>query len=125
MRALGCLLVLVIAAAIGLFIYRSALTESAVPPEQQIDTVGVRLDLQAIAQAEKIYVVTHGRYGTLEELASERAIPFRGENRHGYSYTAQVEGDQHFRIIARPNDPAKAGWPTLAVDETGQVVQEP
>ncbi len=125
MRALGCLLVLVLTAAIGLFIYRSALTESAAPPEQQIDTVGVRLDLQAIARAEKVYAATHGRYGTLDELFSERAIPFRGESRHGYSYTAQVEGDQHFRITARPIDPAKAGWPTLAVDETMQVVQEP
>ncbi len=83
------------------------------------------MDLQAIARAERIYAVTQGRYGTLDELFSERAIPFRGESRHGYNYTAQVEGDQHFRIIARPIDPAKAGWPTLAVDETGQVVQEP
>ncbi len=125
MRAFGCLLVLVVAAAIGLFIYRSALTESGVPPEQQIDTVGVQLDLQAIARAEKIHVVTHGRYGTLDELLAERAIPFSGENRHGYKYTAEAEGDQHFRITARPVDPAKTSWPTFSVDETGQVVQEP
>ena len=125
MRAFGCLLVLVVAAAIGLFIYRNALTETAVPPEQQIDTVGVQLDLQAIARAEKMFVITHGHYGTLDELVSARAIPFRGENRHGYSYSAQAEGDQHFRITATPIDPAKRSWPTLSVDETGQVTQGP
>jgi hypothetical protein len=128
MRAFGCLLVLLLAAVIGLFVYRTALRESTVggvPPEQQIDTVGVRLDLQAIARAEKMYVITHGRYGTLDELVSERALPFRGENRHGYRYTAQVEGESHFQITATPIDPAKTGWPTLSVDETGQVVQAP
>lgn len=124
-RTFGCLLVLVLAAAIGLFIYRSALTESTVggvPPQQQIDTVGIQLDLQAIARAEKMYVITHGRYATLGELVSERAIPFSGENRHGYRYAAEVEGDRRFRIVAAPLDPAKVDWPTFSIDETGQIV---
>ncbi len=128
MRTVGCLLVLVLAAAIGLFIYRSALTGSTVggvPPEQQIDTIGVQMDLQAIARAEKIYVVTHGRYGSLDDLVSAREIPFSGENRHGYTYVAQTEGDRHFRVTARPVDPARTDWPTFSIDETGQVVQGP
>jgi len=125
LRAFGCLLVLVLAAGIALFIYRNALTQTGMPPQEQIDTVGVQLDLQAIARAEKIYLVSHGRYGTVEELAAERAIPFSGENRHGYSYSAEADGDQHFRITARPVDPAKTSWPTLAIDETMQVVQQP
>jgi len=128
MKAFGCLLVLLVAAVIGLFIYRTALTESTVggvPPEQQIDTVGVKLDLQAIARAQKIYVVTHGRYGTMAELLEARAIPFSGESRHGYTYAAEVEGDQRFRVTATPIDSTKAGWPTFTVDETGNVVQAP
>jgi len=94
-------------------------------PEQQIDTVGVQLDLQAIARAEKIYVVTHGRYGTLQDLAADGAIPFSGENRHGYNYAAEADSDRHFRITARPIDPTKTGWPAISVDETMKVVQEP
>ncbi len=127
MRAFGCLLVLVLAAGIALFIYRTALTESTVggvPPQQQIDTVGVQMDLQAIARAEKIYVVTHGRYGTMDDLFAARAIPFSGENRHGYSYSAEAEGESHFRVTARPIDPAKTTWPSFSVDETMQVVTE-
>lgn len=127
MRAVGCLIVLVLAAGIGLLIYRNALVETSVnglPPQAQIDTVGVQMDLQSIARAEKIYVVSHGRYGTVDELFADRAIPFSGENRHGYTYSAQADGESHFRITARPIDPAKTTWPTFAIDETMQVVQE-
>ncbi|MFB3906062.1 MAG: hypothetical protein ACE15E_21670 [Acidobacteriota bacterium] len=128
MRALGCLLVILLAGAIGLFLYRSALTETTVgggPPQQQIDTVGVRMDLQSIARAEKIYVITHGRYGSFQDLVSDGAIPFSSENRRGYTYGIESEGDRHFRVTARPADPARTEWPTFAIDETGQLVQEP
>ena len=76
---------------------------NGLPPQAQIDTVGVQMDLQSIARAEKIYVVSHGRYGTVDELFADRAIPFSGENRHGYTYSAQADGESHFRITARPS----------------------
>jgi len=115
-----------LAAAIGLFIYRNVLTQGTgqgMPPGQQIDTVAVEMDLHAIARAEKVFLVTHGRYGTIEELTADGAIPFSGENRHGYTYTTVTAGDSHFRIIAAPFEAGKAYWPRLSVDETMQVVQ--
>jgi len=120
----GCILGLVLALGIVWFIYRDAVTGGMqTPPEQQIDTVAVRMDLLGIAQAERIYMATHGRYGSLEELVENRAIAFAPENRHGYSYEAEMDGDPHFRVVATPVDPAKAAWPTLAIDETMQVTQ--
>ncbi len=124
MKKAGCILGLVLALGIVWFIYRGAVSGGMqTPPQQQIDTVGVRMDLLGIAQAERVFQATHGRYGSLEELVEDRAIGFSPENRHGYNYEAEIDGDQHFRVVATPMDPSKAAWPTLAIDERMQVTQ--
>jgi hypothetical protein len=127
MKKAGGLLALVIALGIGYFIFRAQFTQGptgGAPPQQTIDTVGVRNDLIAIAQAERMYLASHGTYASLEQLQQEGAITFSGTNRRGYNFTAETSGGEHFRIVAAPVDPAKAGWPTLAIDETMQVVQQ-
>jgi len=119
--------VLVLTAAIGLFIYRSALTQvspGGTSPEAQINTVGVHMALVSIARAEKAYLATHGRYGTVEELVEAGVIGLANSNPHGYTYQAEIDGERHFRITARPLDSGKLNLPVFSVDETLEVVQE-
>jgi hypothetical protein len=126
MRAAGSILGLVIVMAIIWFVVKSQVSQgptSGQPPKEVIDVVGVKSDLLAIAQAERMYLASHGSYVSVDELQQDGSITFSGANRRGYSYTAEVDDGQHFKITAQPTDPAKAGWPTLSIDETMQVTQ--
>ena len=126
MRAVGGILGLVIVMAIIWFVVKSQFTQGPTggqPPKEVIDVVGVKSDLLAIAQAERMYLASHGSYASVDELQQDGSITFSGANRRGYSYTAEVDDGQHFRITAQPTDPAKAGWPTLSIDESMQVSQ--
>jgi len=127
MRAAASLLGLVIVVAIIWFVMKAQLTQGPTggqPPKQVIDVVGVKNDLVVIAQAERMYLASHGSYVSVDELQQDGSITFSGANRRGYSYTAEVEDGQHFKITATPSDPAKAGWPTLTIDESMQVAQQ-
>ena len=126
MKRVGGLLGLVIALGIGYFIFKAQYTTGptgGAPPKEVIDVVGVRSDLLSIAQAERLYMASNGNYTSLEKLQQDGAITFSGANRRGYDYAAEVEDGQHFRITATPVDPAKAAWPTLAIDESMQISQ--
>lgn len=127
MKAAGMILGLVIAMAIVWFVVKTQFSQGpagAQPPKETIDVVGVKSDLLSIAQAERIYMASHGAYGSVDELQQEGSLSFSGTNRRGYSYSADVDDGQHFKITASPVDPAKAGWPTLSIDETMQVTQQ-
>jgi hypothetical protein len=127
MRVVGSLLALLIVLAIGYFIFKAQFAkgpQQGAPPMEQIDVVGVTTDLQAIAQAERMYLASHGAYATVDELQLEGSITFSPSNRRGYSYVADLDDGQHFKVTARPVDPSKQGWPTLAVDETMQVSRQ-
>jgi hypothetical protein len=132
MKRAGGLLGLVIVLGIGYFIFKSQFTggptgggvTGGAPPKQVIDVVGVKNDLIAIGQAERLYLASHGTYASVEQLQQDGAILFSGINRRGYNYTAEISGGEHFRIVAAPADPAKAGWPTLAIDDTMQITQQ-
>jgi hypothetical protein len=126
MKKAGGLLGVVIALGVGYFIFKSQMTTGptgGAPPQEVIDTVGVRNDLLAIAQAERLYMASHGSYATIEQLQQDGAIGFSGTNRRGYNYSAEISGER-FRIVATPADPTKATWPTLSIDETMQVTQQ-
>jgi hypothetical protein len=127
MRKVGGLIGLVIALGIGYFIFKAQYTMGPVggaPPKEQIDVVGVRSDLLAIAQAERMYLASNGTYVSLEQLQKDGGLTFSGTNRRGYDYVAEVDDGQHFRITATPVDPAKANWPTLSIDENMQITQQ-
>lgn len=126
MKAAGGILGIVIALAIGYFIFKTQYAQGptgGAPPKLVIDVVGVKSDLLSIAQAERIYLASHGAYASVDELQQDGAIAFSATNRRGYNYVAEVDDGQHFQITATPSDPAKEGWPTLAIDETMQVSQ--
>ena len=116
MKRVGGLLGLVIALGIGYFIFKAQYTTGpagGAPPKEVIDVVGVRSDLLAIAQAERMYLANNGTYTSLEKLQQDARTA-----KHERS-----EWGQHFRITATPVDPAKAAWPTLWIDETTQISQ--
>jgi hypothetical protein len=124
MKAFGILGV-VIALCAGLYLYQRSLQDihdAAGSPQQQIDTVAIRQRLLAIGQTERQYQAQNGKYATLDELASAQLLPGGTEDR-GYAFTADVT-PSGFTITATPTAQDKADWPTLAVNETMQVVEK-
>lgn len=123
MRSIFGLLGLVIAVAIVYWIYSAQYggEQGNLPPTQQIDVTGVRMDLMALSQAERRYAALRGSYATLEELQQEESVPFKGTGNRGYTYEINLEDAQSFRITATPVDPERTHWPTLSIDQTGQL----
>ena len=122
MRAFGLIAVVIVLCA-GFLIYQrraADLTQSGSPLEQ-VDTTAVRQRLLTIAQTERQYQASNGKYATLEELASENLLP-GGTEQRGYTFTAEIRSSG-FTITARPTDPAKKDWPTLEVTETMSVTE--
>jgi hypothetical protein len=127
MRRAASILGLIIALAIVWTVIKTQFTQGptgGAPPKQVIDVVGVKTDLLAIAQAERLYLASHGSYASLDQLQQEGAISFSGANRRGYNYIADIDDGQYFKITAAPSDPAKIGWPTLWIDENMEVTEK-
>jgi len=127
MKKAGGLLGVVIVLGIGLFIFKTQMSQGptgGAPPREVIDTAGVQQDLLAIGQAERMYLAGHGSYASLDQLQQEGALTFSGANRRGYNYTAEIDDGQHFRVTASPSDPAKKDWPTLSIDDTMQISRQ-
>lgn len=93
-------------------------------PQQQIDLVGVKSDLLAIAQAERMYLAVNGSYASLDQLRQDGSITYSTTGRRGYNYFADIDDGQHFKITATPADPARSDWPSFFIDETMQVFQQ-
>jgi hypothetical protein len=114
---------LLIALGVGYVLYSRSLTSAGVtqaPPQQTIDVTDIRANLLTIAQAERIYLVAHGTYGTVDQLNQDGPPMMVTENR-GYVFNAEPNGAQSFKVTATPTDPNKVGWPTLTIDETMMV----
>ena len=122
MRALG-LIAVIIVLGVGFLIYErraAELTESG-SPQEQVDVTAIRQRLLTIAQTERQYQASNGKYATLEELAAENLLP-GGTDQRGYRFTAEI-GSAGFTITAIPTDSAKQNWPTLEITEAMQVTQ--
>ena len=127
MRAAGGILGLLFVVAIIWFVVKSQFSQGpagAQPPAETINVVGVKSDLLAIAQAERVYLASHGSYASMDELQQEGSLSFSGVDRRGYNFTAEIDDGQHFKITGRPSDPAKATWPTVTIDDTMQESQQ-
>ena len=127
MRSMGIVIGLVLALGVGYFAVGRSVANSSgqAPPQEQIDVVAIRRSLLTVGQAERQFLVAHGSYGTLAELAQERLLPggLASINQRGYVFTDAVDGDHGFTITAVPTDPNRADWPTLAITEFQEVVQ--
>ncbi|HZQ95875.1 MAG TPA: hypothetical protein VFA67_12755 [Candidatus Sulfotelmatobacter sp.] len=114
----------ILAMAAGLYIYsRQAQSTSAAAggnnPKAAIDITAVRSDLMTIAQAERGYFALEGKYASLDELVSSRALSV-ARQRPPYSYELETSGSG-FRVIASRTVEDNAGTPAqISVDENMQ-----
>ncbi len=127
MRVVGGIVGLVVVLGIGMFIYKAQFTQGptgGAPPTETIDVAGVKNELIALAQAERLYLASHGSYASLEELQQEGSTTVSDGARRGYGFSASIDDGRHFKITATPSDPAKQSWPTLAIDDTMQISRQ-
>lgn len=101
-RVLG-FLSLVITMAIGMYIYSlqvKTLTPGAGSgnPAEIAPITGVKNDLISIANAERGYMATEGKYASLEELISGHYLSIKGE-RPPYTYDVETTSSG-FRVTA-------------------------
>jgi hypothetical protein len=132
MRALVSLL---IAAAVAMAIYMYTLKQAAPGPgmvaTQAISLTGVKNDLIAIAQAERMYYVQNGSYADLATLSSSGTMNITRTSRDGYTYSVESSGNG-FTVTARhtaapvdlPAGVTPPHFPTLSIDQTMEVHQE-
>jgi len=116
-RAFG-FIVLVIVVAIGGYLYMKqtqSVTSVGSNPETTIAVTAVRNDLLAIANAERRYFASNGKYASLDELrtAGDITIPARPN----YSYSAQTN-ETTFKIVAVYSGPDAKAPKRITVDET-------
>jgi hypothetical protein len=125
---------LLVTAALGLGIYLYTLKQAAPGPNmvvtQNISIVGVKNDLVAIAQAERMYYAQNGSYADLPTLTSSGTMNIARTGRDGYTYSADSSGNS-FTVTATytaPPAPNPAGvtpphFPTYSIDQTMEVHQ--
>jgi len=123
MKIFGILSLLIVLSA-GFFMYQRSVT--SLPAGEsltaQIDTTAIRQRLLTIAQTERNYLGSNGRYATLEQLINENLLP-GGTEQRGYTFTAVVNGSTGFTITATPTDEDKQDWPTLEITESMKVTE--
>jgi len=118
------LLVSVIAIAIGLYLYakQSQTTAGSLPGgtlKSAPNITGVRGDLLSIANAERNYMASEGRYATsIDNLVDAHYLTIRGE-RPPYSYSIETNASG-FRVVATRS--GESGVPSeISIDETMQI----
>ena|SRR5579864_1617243 len=117
---MGVLLVL----AIGAYLYvqqAQSAGKEAGNPRATVDLVGVKMDLDNLAQAEQRYQAREGHYATLDQLRSGGDISMASDHRGPYSYSASP-GDNGFTITATYSGPPNPDAPqSLNIDENMQI----
>src|SRR5512135_1654577 len=125
---------LLVTAAIGLGIYMYTLKQAAPGPglavTQNISVTGVKNDLVAIAQAERMYYTQNGSYADLPTLTSTGTMNIARTSRDGYTYSVEPSGNT-FTVTATYTAPPvenPAGvtpphFPTISIDQTMQIHQ--
>jgi hypothetical protein len=129
MRGLGSVLGLLVVVLIGGFIYKfyfqkSVSVNGASTPAQTINIVGVKNDLLAIAQAERLYQAQHDSYASMDDLVSSGAISMRKSGRDGYTYDVSAATDS-FQVVARCPSQTNPGCASYSIDQTMEVQTAP
>jgi len=118
-RSVG-LIVLVVGLAVGGYFYTrqiQEITPGGAAPTTTVDITVVRMDLLALAIAERLHFATNSKYASLEELRTSGDTHLTRNNRPNFTYSAETS-DNGFRIIATysgadPNAPKR-----ISIDET-------
>ena len=116
------LISLIIACAIAFGIYylyfrQVQTTGGGSNPTQAITTTGVKNDLNAIAQAERLYFSQNGSYATLDQLIESGSLTASKREREGYTYSVEVSSNG-FTVTARSSRP---GAPAFSIDQSMQI----
>jgi hypothetical protein len=97
---------------------------------QAISTTGVEMDLNAIAQSERMYFAQNGSYASLDQLASTGTMNISAGGRDGYSYAVDTSPNGFVVTATHPDIPAGViqgsqaiHYPTVTVDQNMQVRQ--
>jgi len=126
MKQLVALLVaLVVAGGVYYFsLKKMPTTDAGTASTQAISLTGVRMDLNQIAQAERVYFASSGKCASLDELSSSGTMNLTRTERDGYTYEVRCGEGQEFGVIAH-HAPAPADspirYPVLAIDQNMQV----
>jgi hypothetical protein len=134
MRSVTGLISILITAAIGIYGYMYFLKQASPGPgmvvTQNISVVGVKNDLIAIAQAERMYYLQNNSYADLATLASSGTMNITRTGRDGYTYAVDSSGSG-FTVTATYTPPpldmppgtAPPHFPTYTIDQTMEVHQ--
>ena len=109
---------LLVVVGVGLYLYSKQVAEvtpGGTAPGTTVDVTGVRIDLLALANAERRYFATTGKYGSLAELQTNGDIQV--PHRATYVYSAEVR-DSGFRIIATYSGSDPKAPKHVSIDET-------
>jgi hypothetical protein len=129
MRSIVSLASILVVALIAALIYKFYFTQgqqagAIAHPQQTFDVIGVKSDLMAIGQAERIYQTDHNSYGSLDELVSSGAMTLPKTGRDGYTYEAEASTDT-FRVLARCPAATAPGCTNYAIDQTLEIQTSP
>lgn len=117
---------LLIVLGVGAYIYKQQIQATSAPgapanPVTTVDTVGVRNDLIAIANAERRRFASDGKYVSIEDLISNGDISMKQPSRGPFTYSADVS-EEGFNVIATYTGPEAANIPkTMSIDQTMQI----
>lgn len=133
MRVLG-VIGLLVTAAVGMGIYMYTLKQATPAPgmvvTQNISVVGVKNDLIAIGQAERMYFAQNGSYADLPTLSTSGTMNISRTSRDGYTYAVDTAGNS-FTVTATytappiemPKGVTPPHFPTFTLDQTMEVHQ--
>lgn len=129
MRGLGSVAGLLVVALISAFTYKlyfqkSPAVSGAETPEQTVDVVGVKSDLLAIGQAERLYQAEHGAYASMDDLVSSGAMSIRRDGRDGYTYDVNASTDT-FQAVAHCPADTHPGCTNYSLDQTMNIQATP
>jgi hypothetical protein len=112
---------LLVVLGVGLYLYTrdvATVTPGDTASGTTVDVTGVRMDLLALANAERRYWASNSKYASLNELQSNGDIQV--PHRPTYNYAAEIS-DAGFKITATYSGPDPKAPKHLSVDETMSV----
>lgn len=116
-RSFG-LLAMMIVVGVGLFLYSTQarnITPDDGMPAAVADVTGVRMDLLALANAERIFYASNARYASLDELRDLGDIT--RVSRPNFTYSAETS-ESGFTIIATYSGEDREAPRRITVDHT-------
>lgn len=122
-RVIG-LIGMLFALAVGAYIYTQqakSASQEAGNPRSTVDIVGLKMDLNSMAQAERLHFARESHYASLDELRNSGDLTMQRNNRGPYTFSASVS-DNGFVITATSSEASIGGAPaSLSIDESMQI----